>query len=99
MTASVTASPVLYLGPLRILKENIYPQDDVKQPNLSPLLMFPRQPQGLRHGCSSERRYSKGKSPQEFKASSDCIDQISEWELMGEAEIQHPTQHIQVLEH
>lgn len=45
MTASVTASPVLYLGPLRILKENIYQQDDVKQPSLSPLLMFPRQPQ------------------------------------------------------
>lgn len=77
MTASVTASPVLYLGPLRILKENIYPQDDVKQPSLSPLLMFPRQPRSLRHGCSSERRYSQGKCPQEFKASSDCIDQIS----------------------
>lgn len=79
ITVSATASTVLYLGPLGVLKENIYQQDDVKQPNLSVLLMFPRQQQGFSNRYWAERRYTKGIVPQEYKNNSDFIDQISEY--------------------
>ena len=64
MTASVTASTVLYLGPLRVLKENIYQQDDVKQPNLSLLLMFPRLQQGAEQKEDTPKEdFSKNTKP------------------------------------
>lgn len=74
--ASAAASAVLYLGPSRLLKENIDQQGDVKQPNLSVLLMFPRQQQGFSRGRWAERRYSEGRFVQEYKPCSDCIDEV-----------------------
>lgn len=65
ITVSATASTVLYLGPLGVLKENIYQQDDVKQP--------------FSNRYWAERRYTKGIVPQEYKNNSDFIDQISEY--------------------